>query len=170
MKIPRLLAAFAFLGVVGVSTFAEDNSPIGDPRLIGSWKYNNGLGTLFFHTSFANGDFKRSIYDHGRLQELSKGRWSSNGGVFHIIILKRATPSRPGYFANVEQHIDQEIIEISSDSYVVHEASFRGDGLIKWIRIGGSDASQYKADDPTQSADPTPAPGASAAGRESRQP
>jgi hypothetical protein len=170
MNILRLLASFALLSFISVSTFAEDNSQVGDPRLIGSWKYNNGLGTLFFHTSFANGDFKRSIYDHGRLQELAKGRWSCSGGVFHIVILKRASSSNPEHFANVEQHIDQEIIEISSDSYVVHEASFRGDGLIKWIRLGGSDVSQYKADNPSQSTEPSPASGPPSAGQESRHP
>jgi hypothetical protein len=157
MNVYRLLASFAFLGFISVSTFAGDKLPIGDPRLIGSWKYDNGFGTLFFHTSFANGDFRRSIYDHGRVREVAKGRWSSDGGIFHIIILKRATSQDPGHFANVEQHVDQEIIEIGSDSYVVHEASFKGDGLMKWIRLGGSDAAQFKADEPDQSADPVDA-------------
>jgi hypothetical protein len=166
----RLLVSFAFLGFISVPTFAGDNSPTDDPRLIGSWKYDNGLGTLFFHTSFSNGDFKRSIYSHGRLQEVAKGRWSCNGGVFHIIILKRATSPHPELLANVEQHIDQEIVEISSDSYVVHEASFRGDGLIKWIRIGGSDITQFKADEPNQSTDTTPVPAASPAGQGSGHP
>jgi hypothetical protein len=139
-----------------------------DPRFIGSWKFDSYLGTVIFHTSFANGDFKRSVYDHGHLADVSKGTWSADGNIFHIVFLRRATGAHPDRFATIEQHIDQAIIEVAADSYVVHEPSARGAGLIKWVRIGGSDISQYKADERDPPA--APAPDTSPAGTQARSP
>ncbi len=162
---PHLLILAAVAGFLATPALRADEARAGiDPHFIGSWKFSNYLGTVIFHTSFANGDFTRSLYDHGHLADVSKGRWSADGSTFHIVFLRRATAARPDRFAAIEQHVDQEIIEVSPDSYVVHEPSARGAGLIKWVRIGATDISQYKADAPDPPAEPTPTPGRSPPG------
>jgi hypothetical protein len=157
-RLARLLGVAAALIFLPAGARAGDSPPGIDPRLIGSWKFSNGFGIVVFHTSFANGDFSRTVYDHGKLEDTSKGRWSSGGNVFHIVFLKRATPARPGWYANIEQHVDQGIIEISADAYVVREASAAGDKLMRWVRIGGSDPADFKADEPDVPATPAPSP------------
>ena len=156
MKLARLIAILAFVLVVQVRAFAADMPVTTDPRLIGSWKFSNGFGTVMFHTSFANGDFERSVYTNDRFQVSAKGRWSSDGKVFHIVILKRITPANPDRYENVEQHFDQEIVQIDENSYTVHEPEAKGDGLITWTRLVDSAHSKTKSDSPNQSKDPTP--------------
>jgi hypothetical protein len=170
MNLYRLLGIAVLFAGASASVHADDSPGGMDRRLVGSWKFSNYMGTLVFHTSFANGDFKRSVYDHGKFKETSKGRWSTDGKTFHIVLLKRATFAHPDRFADIDQRIDQQIIEISADSYVVHEPSAAGDGLMRWIRIGVSDVSQYKADEPDPTADPAPAPTIAPSAQASRQP
>jgi len=146
MRLTRILGLFAVVWIMPVIIHADNAATAVDNRFVGSWEFNGGLGTVLFHTSFANGDFKRIIYDQGKVEVVAKGKWYSDAHAFHIIIFKRMTPLNPDRFENVEQHFDQEIIEVSQDSYVIHEASAKGNGLIKWTRIGSSDVADFKAD------------------------
>jgi hypothetical protein len=113
------------------------SAPSRDSRLVGSWKFSSGNGTVLFHTSFANGDFQRSIYENGKFKALAKGRWTADSRAFHIVLLKRTTYVSPGQWEDLNLHFDQPIVEMGTDSYVVYEADAKGDGLIKWTRIGG---------------------------------
>jgi hypothetical protein len=156
MKLARITAILAFVLGVQARAFAADTPITTDPRLIGSWKFNNGIGVVLFHTSFANGDFERSVYINDRCQVSAKGRWSSDGKVFHIVILKRITPANSDQYENVEQHFDQDIVQIGENSYTVREPDAKGDGLITWTRLVDSVHSKTKSDSPNQSRDPTP--------------
>jgi hypothetical protein len=101
---------------------------------------------VLFHTSFANGDFQRSVYENGEFKVLAKGRWTADSKVFHIVLLKRTTYLHPGQWEEVNVRFDQPIVEMGTDWYVVYEASAKGDGLIKWIRITGGQG--FEADTP----------------------
>jgi hypothetical protein len=170
MNLIRMLPILALVGLAPGTMFAGNPAAPIDTRLVGSWAFDNGFGNVLFHTSFANGDFKRTVYDRGKLVVVAKGTWYSDGHTFHIVILKRMTAANPGKFVNVEQHFDQEILDIAKDAYVVREPSVRGDGLIKWRRMGSADLAEYAADGPNQPPDSESIPLAPVSGTPPKQP